>query len=275
MEDSQGNLPYLEELEGINKNGELFFTYFFEKLNSVDISEKITYAKLYKDYDWIIAMGVHLDEIDAYTEKINDQVIYSSSESITNLLRYIFIVLLIGFLIIYLVERKSTKSLQKEINLDGLTQAFSRKYGERKLNIFLRKYKLTGKNVAVMLFDIDDFKTINDRHGHEYGDIALKKVVDTINSTIRSSDEIIRWGGDEFVGIFPGLREENLRDFGEKILKEIESLEIPIEDKKIKISISVGFSYFKTTDETYCDVLKRADDAMYKSKEEGKNRINI
>lgn len=279
MEDIKGNLPYLEELEGIKENGELFFTYYFRKLNSDEISQKVTYAKLYKDYDWIIAMGVHLDDIDAYTEKTNKEIGSLSSESIIRLLRYILIVLLIGFIILYLVDKNylliSTSSLEKEINLDTLTKAYSRRYGEKKLSYFFKKHKLEGKESAVMTIDIDDFKNVNDQYGHEVGDIVLIEVVKRLNHDIRSSDQLIRWGGDEFVGIFPGLREEHIQGFSEKLLSGISSLKIPVGNQTIGITVSMGFSYFKDTDTDYNDVLKRADDAMYQSKKQGKNKVNI
>ncbi|MDR7855221.1 diguanylate cyclase [Tissierella sp.] len=279
MEDIKGNLPYLEELEGVKKNGEIFSTYYFKKLDSSTISEKITYAKLYKDYDWIIAMGVHLDDIDAYAEKINIAVYSLSSESIIRLLRYIFAVLLFGFTILYFVEKNhistSTRSLQKEINLDALTKACSRIYGEKNLSAFFKQYRIEGENPAIMLFDIDDFKHINDNYGHEVGDIVLIEIVRIVNHIIRSSDQLIRWGGDEFVGIFPGLREEHILEFGEKLLGGISSLRIPIGNETISITISIGFSYFKDTDNNYKDALKRSDAAMYKSKQQGKDTVNI
>lgn len=279
MEDIKGNLPYLEELEGIKKNGEIFFTYYFERLDNSKISEKITYAKLYKDYDWVIAMGVHLDDIVAYTENTNNEIYSITYVAIIKLLRYIFAVLLIGFLILYLIEKKhvssSTKSLEKVISVDRLTKANSRSYGETTLNECLNNYKVTGEKSAVMMFDIDGFKNINDKYGHKVGDLVLVEIVNAINNIIRSSDKLIRWGGDEFVGILPGLREENVIQFGEKFLDQISSLDIIAENQIIKVTISIGFSYFKDSDVDYNDVLKRADDAMYKSKNQGKNRVNI
>jgi diguanylate cyclase (GGDEF)-like protein len=279
MEDIKGNLPYLEELEGIKKSGEIFFTYNFKKLNSSQISEKITYAKLYKEYNWIIAMGVHLDDIDAYTEEINNEIRSLSSGAIIGLIRYILVVLLIGFILLYLLDKlhvsASTKSLEKEINLDTLTNAASRRCGERNLNAFFKQYKLTGEKPVIMMFDIDNFKHINDCYGHSAGDIVLKEIVKTIYHIIRSSDQLIRWGGDEFVGILPGLREDYIVEFGEKLLDEISSIQIPLENGTIGVTISVGFSYFMETDNNCKDVLKRADEALYKSKEQGKNRINI
>jgi len=278
-EDIEGNLPYLEELEGIKKDGELFFTYYFKKLNSSYISEKITYAKLYQDYDWVIAMGADLDDIDAYTEETSDEINSLSSESIIRLLRYIFIVLLIGFIILYLIERRqlstSARLFEKEINIDRLTKASSRRYGEINLTKFFKQYQVTGEKPAIMMIDIDGFKGINDKYGHKTGDIVLTEVVKIINYMIRSSDQLVRWGGDEFVGIFPGLKEENFMGFAKKILEGISTLEIPVRNEKISVTLSIGVSCFKQRDTDYNDVLKRADEAMYKSKEQGKNRVNI
>jgi len=279
MKDINGNFPYLEELEGIKKNGDLFFQYYFKELNSSHISEKITYAKLYKDYNWIIDMGVSLNDIDDYAEKTNNEIKSLSTESIIRVLRYIFAVLLIGFTILYLVEKNnlltSTKSLEKEINLDALTKSSSRRCGEVNLNTFFKQYRLKGDKSAILILDIDDFKVINDKYGHKVGDVVLIEVVKTINDIIRSSDQLIRWGGDEFVGIFPGLKEEHMVEFGEKLLAVISSLEIPVGNENISVNISLGFSCFKDTDNDYNDVLKRADDAMYKSKKQGKNKVNI
>lgn len=279
MKDPKGNLPYLEELEGINKDGELFFTYYFEKLNSSEMSEKITFAKLYKDYDWIIAMGVHLDEIDAYIDKINDETIYSSTEYTMSLLRYIFIILIIGFTILYMLEKRnllnSTKHLEDEINQDILTKAFSRRSGERSLEYFFNKYKKKEKNSAIMMFDVDDFKSVNDNYGHDVGDLALIEVIETINKLIRDSDYLIRWGGDEFIGIFPELKEASASNLGERILEKVNSIRIPVEEGTIGISISIGFTYFKEDDSDADDVIKRVDQAMYKAKRQGKNKVII
>lgn len=156
-----------------------------------------------------------------------------------------------------------------------MTKAFSRRYGENKLTEHFKQYKLTGDKPAIMMLDIDDFKQINDKYGHNVGDVVLKDIVCTINHIIRSSDQLIRWGGDEFVGIFPGLREEHIAEFSQKILDGISSLEIPAGREIIKTSISIGFSYFNETDTDYNDVIKKADAALYKSKAEGKNKVNI
>lgn len=279
MEDIKGNKPYLEELEGIKQNGELFFKYYFKELNSDEISEKITYARLYKDYNWIVAMGVHLENIDNYAESINNEILSLTSEAVIRLLSYILLVLLFGFLLIYLIYKmrlsNSTRSLEKEINMDVLTSAFSRRYGLKILNSYYKKYKLTGENPTIMMFDIDNFKNINDTYGHSTGDIVLIETVKAIKGFIRSSDQIIRWGGDEFIGICPGLKIESATEYGEKILEKISLLDIKNLEYKINVTISMGFSCFSRKDQDYDDVLKRVDDALYKSKELGKNNVTM
>lgn len=279
MEDVKGNHPYLMELEGIKKDGEIYFSYYFKELNSSEISEKITYAKLYKDYDWIIAMGVHLDDIDAYSDNVKDEVQTLSNASIISLVTATLLVFLFGFIVIDYIQRRhlttSTRSLVKEINLDTLTKAASRRCGINHLNTYFKRFRLTGERPAIMYFDIDDFKSINDSFGHEVGDIVLIEIVKTVNQIIRSNDQLIRWGGDEFLGILPGLKEDHIRDFSKKLLDGIAVLEIPVENGSIHITVSMGFSYFKASDHDYNDVLKRADHALYKSKEQGKNRVNL
>lgn len=279
MEDVKGNKPYLEELEGIKQNGELFFNYYFKELNSDKISEKITYARLYKDYNWIIAMGVHLTDIDNYTESINDEILSLTSETTIRLLSNILVVLLLGFLLIFLISKRrlsnSTRSLEKEINMDELTNASSRRYGVKLLNSYYKEYRQTQNSPAIMMLDIDNFKDINDKYGHSIGDKVLIETVNTIRGFIRGYDQIIRWGGDEFICIFPGLNKEYAIGYGYKLLERLSSLDIPYKEDNIKITMSIGFSFFNSEDKDYNDLIKRVDEALYESKKSGKNRVTM
>lgn len=279
MQDIAGNLPYLEELEGIREHEEIFYTYFFKKFNSDEISEKMTYAKLYKEYDWIVAMGVHFDDIDPVVQNINNEISELSKDTIIQTLKYIFSVLILGFLVLYLLEKRnllnSTHNLEKQVNIDLVTKAFSRRFGEKNIQEYFKQYILNKKTTAIMMFDLDDFKSINDKYGHNMGDVVLYEVCQTINQMNRSSDFLVRWGGDEFIGVFPGLKEEIIPEFGQKIMDAISSLEIKTGEGNIKVSISVGFAVFDETDTDYNDAIKRADDALYKSKREGKNKVTI
>jgi len=86
---------------------------------------------------------------------------------------------------------------------------------------------------------------------------------------------VIRWGGDEFIVIFYGLQKKNARNFGQAILSEVASLKIHVENGEITPTLSIGFSYFKETDSDYSDVLKRVDKALYQSKSNGRNQVNL
>lgn len=137
------------------------------------------------------------------------------------------------------------------------------------------KFMKNGESPAIMLFDIDYFKQINDKYGHDKGDEVLQMVVDSVYQATRSSDIIIRWGGDEFVGIFPGLKKDNCSLVGEKILSYISSKRIKGEDDLINVTLSIGFSYFDKSDLEYMDVIKRADMALYDAKSAGRNCVRF
>ncbi len=279
MRDIKGNLPYLAELEGIKKDGELFFRYYFKELNRDIISEKLSYAKLYKEYDWIVAMGVQINEMEKYIDLTNERSKKVAAKSTLQLLIILIIVVILCLALIMLMEkwrfRHTKKQLESEINIDPLTNAGSRRYGTKDLIKAFNEFKLNGSKPAIMMFDIDNFKYINDNFGHDVGDQILKEVVGSVFKTIRSVDRLIRWGGDEFIGIFYGVKEGNAVYFADKILKAVSSLTIIIGNETISPTISIGISYFKESDADFSDVLKRADQAMYKSKAENRNKINI
>lgn len=277
--DLKGNLPYKEELEGVKKNGEIFFTYYFQRMNSNEISEKLTYAKLYKDYNWIIAMGIHLDDIQEYanlTEATDKKLTGNLIFMLTVMLSLILIVSLSIIIIINKLHlNHEQKITDKEINIDQLTNARSRRFGTKELENQFIRFLENGESPAIMLFDIDFFKQINDKYGHDKGDEVLKMVVEAVFQATRSSDILIRWGGDEFVGIFPGLKKDNCSYVGEKILSYISSQSIKDDEELITVTLSIGFSYFDKSDLEYMDVIKRADIALYEAKSSGRNCVRV
>ncbi|HBT19615.1 MAG TPA: diguanylate cyclase [Clostridiaceae bacterium] len=279
MEDLKGKKPYLEELEGVKSSGEHYFTYSFKKLNSEEVSEKLTFAKLYEDFDWIVAMGVHFDDIDLYTQEVGKRMETLTSEWVFRLLLYIGGVLLVGFSVLYVIDKKhlhsSTKSLQNEVNMDLLTKASSRRSGVNHLSAFFQMYQTTLESPTLMMFDIDDFKIINDTYGHGVGDEVLMAISITVQHMIRSSDQFIRWGGDEFVGILPGLKEEQVISFGKEIAQAVSEISILAKDHEVRFTISMGFTFFKESDGSYEDALKRVDEALYISKKKGKNQVTF
>lgn len=277
--DIKGGFPYLTELEGVKQQGELFFSYYFKKMESDKISEKLTYAKLYKDFDWVVAMGIHLDDMQTYIDQTTGESKSLASRLTVALVLLFFLILVLSFALILGIEkiyqRNSKKQLESEVNHDPLTKAYSRRYGNNELIRAFKEYKRTGISPGIMLFDLDYFKQINDTYGHAVGDQVLIEIVRSMNRFIRSSDKLIRWGGDEFVAIFSGLQKENAYYFGEKMLTVTAAIQVLAGEDIINPTISIGISYFEETDVEYTEVLKRADDALYQSKTQGRKQITV
>ena len=171
-----------------------------------------------------------------------------------------------------------TKELETELrNLaqtDPLTGLFNRRAfqaeAQRQID-FLRRY---GPGGALFLFDIDDFKTINDSLGHHVGDDALKKVASTIKTRTRTTDICGRLGGDEFVILFPGVGHNEAEMLANGLLGFIRNQSVGDDDSKIPIASSIGIALFSQTDADDIEILlARADAAMYEAKRAGGNGL--
>ncbi|HCD45651.1 MAG TPA: diguanylate cyclase [Lachnoclostridium sp.] len=279
MTDIAGNYPYLTELQGINKDGELYFSYYFKEPGSDKVSKKLAYAKLYKDYDWVVAMGVYLDDLQPYVDQTSKESKELVSRITLLLVLLLIVILIVSLFSISLLEkiyyRHAKKAMESELNQDVLTKAGNRRSGTNDLTNAFKEYKRTGLSPGIMMCDVDHFKGINDQYGHFAGDMALAEFVNVMKSTLRSTDKIIRWGGDEFVVILNGIEEKHVLDFGSKFLTSVSSLKILEHHEEIGITVSVGFSFFKEGDEDFHGALRRADEALYKSKSEGRNQANV
>lgn len=273
-EDIAGKLPYLEELEGIRENGEVFFKYNFKKLESDEISEKLSYARLYEDYDWIIAMGIYYDTIDAYYESAKEASEREVRTSMLVLLGTGLAILFVGMGGFLVLEeryfRMSNRELREELAMDELTSARSRRAGMQKLKEKFSRFKSSGGDCALLLMDLDDFKHINDTYGHDMGDRVLVEVVNSIKDSIRETDNIYRWGGEEFVILLDGIDADSIQTVMSKILAAVKNTEIKFEDTKIIVTTSIGATFFRKDDKSFEEGLKRADQALYESKKNGK-----
>jgi diguanylate cyclase (GGDEF)-like protein len=125
---------------------------------------------------------------------------------------------------------------------------------------------------AIALIDIDNFKKVNDTYGHNCGDLVLKRVALALSENIRKQDQACRWGGEEFLILFPATGIDGALIVAENIRKAVESLVIEHENMELKITITIGFS-ISNPEISIDDLIKQADDALYKGKNSGKNRV--
>ena len=158
---------------------------------------------------------------------------------------------------------------------DYLTGLYSKGYQERFLEQLIRKSSSGGKTFPLVMLDFDDFKQINDRYGHQFGDIVLKAVSEIIKASTRSIDCCSRYGGDEFVIILPGATMEYAVLVCEWLQKEISNLSLRTKgDVTVPVSISIGIAEWQKHLSSG-QILVHADKALYQSKRTGKNKITV
>jgi len=168
-----------------------------------------------------------------------------------------------------LVERLSNIAMH-----DELTRLPNRRYLESFLSYKMEEYKRFGRLYAVLFADIDNFSRFNNEYGHDIGDTVLKNISAGIKHSVRRNDLVGRWGGEEFVGIYPIADAGDIHIIGEKLRALVENTEVMNGDEPLKVTISVGITAVRP-DDTEESVVERADELMYKSKREGKNRVSF
>lgn len=165
--------------------------------------------------------------------------------------------------------------LQRLAAFDPLTITYNRRFGMARLREeFSRTVRTTGP-LGLILFDIDHFKKVNDTYGHVAGDRVLMQVAKVARAAIREGDIIMRYGGEEFVVILPAASKDNSCEVGERLRRMVEETSFKEGDQEIHITISLGItSYPELQVEKAQDLLKHADEALYKAKESGRNQIS-
>jgi len=158
---------------------------------------------------------------------------------------------------------------------DGLTTLYNLRHFYKQLEVEIGRCSRYGHSLSLLLLDIDNFKMYNDSYGHLEGDKVLVRISQIIKSCLRTMDSAYRYGGEEFTVILPETKGKKAKNVANRIKRAVE-LErfLPEPDKVVTITISIGLTeYFKN--EQLSKVIKRADQAMYNSKAQGRNRISF
>ena len=158
---------------------------------------------------------------------------------------------------------------------DALTRVANRRYIELKVHQALQEIERFGRAYGIVLVDIDRFKAVNDRYGHQMGDSTLKTLCQTLAHCIRPGDTIGRWGGDEFLVIARDVTAASLEQLAERCCRMIDATLVPIATgAPLRIQASVGATLLRPGD--HCSVaLHRADQLMYASKDAGRNCVHL
>jgi diguanylate cyclase (GGDEF)-like protein len=160
--------------------------------------------------------------------------------------------------------------------VDTLTSAYNRRWLEENLPHYLERAQSTGSTLVVGLFDIDHFKKYNDSWGHIAGDDALRAISRAVREDIRPPDQLCRYGGEEFCLLLPDTPLDNAPVLAERVLKKISTLVIKSNagEKWPSVTASLGFAASAAND-TPDTLLRRADRALYRAKNEGRNRFAL
>jgi len=157
---------------------------------------------------------------------------------------------------------------------DSLTGVFNRRYVSAHLPRLLERSWESQKPVAILMFDIDHFKAVNDTYGHAVGDEVLREVANRTNRNLRNFDLVARYGGEEFIVVMPDTDRDAAYAVAERLRRRIgeETFAVTAQVAEITVTVSIGVAVVDGTGDTADAILKRADDALYQAKRSGRNR---
>ena len=156
---------------------------------------------------------------------------------------------------------------------DGLTGLFNRRYLEGALERELARADRSSSSLALLLLDIDHFKSFNDTYGHAMGDLVLKKVATTLQRCLRQADVLARFGGEEFVVLLPQVGARGAMESAERIRTALERSGIHPGGPQQRVTVSIGLAMFPDHADSSESLLRAADEALYRAKDAGRNRV--
>jgi diguanylate cyclase (GGDEF)-like protein len=163
-----------------------------------------------------------------------------------------------------------------EMNMrDGLTGIYNRRFLETKLEDEFNRHKRYGGIYSVIIFDIDHFKNVNDTFGHQCGDFIIKSISSRVSSLIRNVDYVARYGGEEFCCVLPETGIQPAANVAERFRDAVSQQDNNFDNNVIKVTISLGVAEFREDIESSSRLIKKADEALYRAKREGRNRVVV
>ena len=168
----------------------------------------------------------------------------------------------------------ANEALEKLAITDHLTELPNRRFVMGQLQLLFEASSVDARPLSCLMIDVDEFKEINDRYGHDAGDLALKQLAQKIRHSVRSDDILCRLGGDEFIVVCPGTSLEGAMKVGEQIRKEVSSLKVSLgQAVVVAVSISIGAACTSQGIGDASALLKAADEALMEAKRSGRNCV--
>lgn len=246
-------------------------------------------------YRTVIDNGIYKNNVDMKLMFLIDASTYSNHEKqllktaiITSVAALIF-ALITSITIYYTTVERSRKEKERlehlvkertyEIEMlsktDGLTGLWNRRYLEEMLEMEFKRARRDNHDLSIMVIDLDFFKKINDSYGHMAGDEVLRDISARISGAIRKTDFVGRYGGEEIVVILPSQNISKAKEVAGKVLTTISKQPVVFESNDITVTASIGVSSLRKEHHDYLMVFAEADEALYKAKEDGRNRVEL
>ena len=150
---------------------------------------------------------------------------------------------------------------------------YNRRAYDKRIKEELQRFTRYGHPFSIVILDVDHFKSVNDLYGHAVGDLCLKEIIIRVQPMLRESDFLARFGGEEFVVLLPETERKGAGEAAEKIRQCIEKTEFLHRGDKVAITISLGVTQVTPDDQTPESLFTRVDQALYRAKNEGRNRV--
>ncbi len=172
------------------------------------------------------------------------------------------------------IVKEENSLLEKMAVTDGLTMLYNHRFFVRRLNEEFKRAKRYNTDISYLMIDIDDFKKVNDTYGHQKGDIVLQKIARVIKKSVRETDVVGRYGGEEFAVLLPHTNKEDAFNLAQRIRKAVRNFKPDFFGEEALITVSVGVATFPENGvETVDDFIRRADDRLYQAKHKGKDVV--
>jgi diguanylate cyclase (GGDEF)-like protein len=305
IQDSDGKYLIKEIIKSALSKDPNWVSYKWKNPASNQIELKYTYAKKVPNSNWIIGSGFYMEEVNRKIAEQKNELSNMNKKQFKNILSLSIAILLISLVITYLISKSIQKrffdysrmieikneeltalntglenivnertselneayeKMEKIALTDTLTNIYNRYYFNSALQNEISRAKRY-EGFSLLMFDIDHFKEVNDTFGHDVGDRVLQTIAERVGLCLRESDIFARVGGEEFMVILPQTTLETANEIGERIRQNIEEYNF---ETIGKATVSLGLVDYREN-ESFVEILKRVDTALYKAKNNGRN----
>jgi diguanylate cyclase (GGDEF)-like protein len=202
-----------------------------------------------------------------------DEMNVHSALNVVSALSYVVLVLLMHATLMALVVTRLVQQLQRLARRDGLTGLLNRRAMHDLLDRQMQMRRRAADTFSVLMIDVDEFKSVNDGHGHEVGDRALTHIARLMTQSLRAEDRVGRFGGEEFVVLLAGSNHARALAEAERLRLSVQTTPLSHGELTVPLTVSIGVAEWTGSSEDVSRLLVRADAALYRAKRLGRNRV--